>query len=144
MNAAPRFREMTLEDGERVQRLRGGRGVPGWKSNRPHWGTWGPGVEYVLVPSSQPRRRARVAMAQFPGLTNRSSDAEVLLLGPPEVILRLVTQGPTWCRALVRASLSDEERARRRLLVAAAREKSPIGKPETVAPRDSQADGKEF
>lgn len=98
------FLTMRLEDGETVTRLRGGRAKGlAWKSARPHAGVWGPKTHYVLVPCQTPRQatiRSKVALRTVRGLVNRSSDIEVLLLGAPEVIQGLVTQGPTWCRAL--------------------------------------------
>src|SRR6185369_4273148 len=99
-----RFLPMRLEDGESVVRLRGGRSKAlRWKSSRPHAGVWGPETHYVLIPcqtTRQASRRSKLALASVPGLTNRSSDIEVLMLGSPDNIQRLVTQGPTWCRAL--------------------------------------------
>lgn len=98
------FQTMALEDGERVIKLRGGRGAREWKSSRPHAGSWGQDRDYVLVPCRtrySVGRRAEMATRSFLGLENRSSDAEVLLLGGSEVIRRLITEGPIWCRAMV-------------------------------------------
>lgn len=98
------FQTLVLEDGERVIRLRGGRAAREWKSDRPHAGSWGQDRDYVLVPCRtrySVGRRAEMATRSIVGLENRSSDAEVLLLGSPEVIRRLITEGPVWCRALV-------------------------------------------
>jgi len=102
MTKTGQFLTMALEDGESVVRLRGGRGRE-WKSDRPHAGVWGLKTHYVLVPGLTTRKakaRSKLLMASLPGLVNRSSDAELLVIGRPEVIERLITQGPTWCRAL--------------------------------------------
>lgn len=100
-----RFLTMRLEDGEQVVRLRGGRGKGlAWKSDRPHAGVWGPEKDYVLVPcqtSASAKRRAKVAVSSWPGLNDRSSDDAVLLLGPPGLIERFMTEGPPWARALI-------------------------------------------
>ena len=96
------FLTMTLEDGEKVVRLGGGRGRAR-KSDRPHAGQWGPKTDYVLLPcrsSYQVTLRVQACMASVPGLTDRSGEDSVLLLGPSEAIERLITTGPRWCRAL--------------------------------------------
>lgn len=102
------LKAMTLEDGEQVIRLRGGARGAKWKSDLPHSGVWGEGVGYVLVPTRHPRRRVSQALAFEPGLTDRSSAGEVLLLGGRESIERLITEGPNWCRARRRVSRSPE------------------------------------
>lgn len=100
---ADKFLTMRLEDGESVIRLRGGRGLQR-KSDRPHAGVWGKKTSYVLVPCRtrhQTRMRAALAVSSVEGITDRSSDAEVLVLGTHEAIERLITSGPAFCRALV-------------------------------------------
>jgi hypothetical protein len=97
------FMTMRLEDGEQVIRLRGCKRL-GWKSSHPHAGIWGAKTHYVLVPCRSTRsvnQKVTMALRSFVGLTDRSSDAEVLLLGSPEVIEALITTGPRWCRARI-------------------------------------------
>jgi len=93
-----------LEDGEKVVRLRGRAPASGWKSSWPHAGLWGEKTAYVLIPCRtlrQVTRRSKVALSSVPGLENRSSDLEVLLLGSLDSMETLITQGPMWCRARI-------------------------------------------
>lgn len=104
-----------LEDGERVIRLRGGtRG--GFKSDQPHAGTWGTEKAYVLVPSGSIRAvnaRVKKALEFDPSLENRSSEAEVLLLGSFPRITDLIVRGPLFCRArAVRAATPTDHLSR--------------------------------
>ena len=96
------FLTMTLEDGEKVVRLGGGRGQAR-KSDRPHAGQWGKETSYVLLPCRSARQvtiRSQACMASVPGLTDRSGEDSVLMLGSHADIERLLTTGPRWCRAL--------------------------------------------
>lgn len=98
-----KFLTMRLEDGEQVVRLRGGRGKRQWNSDRPHAGLWGQNLAYVLIPGLGQRSattRSRLAQERYPDLQNRSGEGEVLLIGPVDRILELVTKGPLWCRAI--------------------------------------------
>lgn len=118
------FQVWKLEDGESVIRLRTGtlrKRADGYRSDLPHAGHWGERLDYVLVPCRTVRslhQRVTSLLRQFPGLTDRSSDIEALLLGSPELIRQIITRGPEWCRALRRPRLSEAERARRRALAA--------------------------
>lgn len=92
-----RLRARLLEDGELAIALPGRSGA--------HAGAWGEKTWYLLIPCPQPVRRvailqARDATGKFvPTLTNRSSDAEVLMLGSREQIIQALLNGPPWCRA---------------------------------------------
>ena len=107
------YKTWLLEDGEEVIRLRGaGRKTPrsGRRSDRPHAGWWGAERMYLLVPHSKPGSLTNKLVALEPGLENRSSDAEVLVIGPEPVIRRLLDAGPSRCRAIRRRQLSPEQR----------------------------------
>lgn len=95
-----RFRTARLEDGEVVIRLRGKGGR--YPSDQPHAGVWSRSEMYILVPSSQPDRRVVQALAMFPVLRSQSGEDAVLLIGADDVILTLISTGPSWCRARVR------------------------------------------
>jgi hypothetical protein len=102
------FRTTRLEDDEQVIRIRGGaRGK--WPSDHPHAGIWGPETMYMLVPSSHPNSRALAACRQFPRLVDRTSEAEVLLLGSIEDIVMLMKKGPGWGRARKKKRVSPED-----------------------------------
>jgi hypothetical protein len=85
------FRTCRLGDGEVVIRLPRGDGA--------HAGKWGADCWYLLIPCSMPARRAGKLLAFEPALRNRSSDAEVLVLGSQAEILRCLLGGPVWSRA---------------------------------------------
>ena len=128
-----RVHRMQLEDGEPVVLLRGARkrrvdryGKASWRSAEPHAGEWGPGTGYVLVPSDRAtNRRAKLALEFDASLENRSGDVEVLLLGPIESIERLITSGPTFCRARRRRTMNPEQLAAATLRLREAAEKRP-------------------
>ena len=93
---------MRLECGEVVIRLRGARRAA-FKSDHPHAGAWSSSLAYVLVPCKTRASvllRTRAAIKHSKNLLNRSSDAEVLLLGTPDQITALISSGPAWCRAV--------------------------------------------
>jgi hypothetical protein len=113
------WRTARLEDGEVVVRLVGGaRG--GYPSGHPHAGFWGVdkcGVVkwYVFTPCTQPSGRVRVARGKYPGLKDRSSDSEVLLVGGEAEVRGLLRNGPAWARARRKAVLTEAQKAERTL-----------------------------
>lgn len=118
-----RFRLLKLEDGEEVIRLRGASKRAGesaaHRSDLPHAGKWGDSTGYLLVPSgSAVHRRTRALRAFFHaisaevGIDYRSSDAEVLIVGPFEAIERAITEGPPFCRAQMRRRASTAQKER--------------------------------
>lgn len=137
----PRHRTLRLEDGELVVALRGASGPR--RCDRPHAGLWGPGVGYVFVQSpGRVRRRAGACLAFDPGLEDRSSDAEVLILGTVEQIARLVSAGPAFCRARVLQTARDASRlAGFRFGHAAETRERDLGT--TISPRDGSRAGDE-
>lgn len=97
----PRFRTALLEDREPVIQLRGFKKSNPILSNQPHAGMWGPDTAYVLIPCRYPARRAAAILRFDPTLVDRSSDAEVLILGSKDAIRTLLRSGPEFCRARI-------------------------------------------
>jgi hypothetical protein len=107
------FRQTVLEDGEPVVILYGWKKKAKYRSSNPHAGMWSPTEAYVLAQTNYARSISHKAIERCPGLKVQSSETEILLLGTPQEIARLI--GPSAqpkLRAMKRRFLSPEHRAK--------------------------------
>jgi hypothetical protein len=103
-----RFREATLEDGEKVVLLVGVPGPSGrWKSDAAHSGVWSSTHSYLLIPHSRPNLLVKKLAKLMPDMENRSGDCEVLVLAPHDQVRRVLESGPSAARARRRRPPSD-------------------------------------
>ncbi len=100
-----RFRETTLEDGERVVLLRGvAAPAAGYKSNAAHSGVWGEHLSYLLIPHSRPQLLVKKLRKLMPDMQDRSGDIEVLVLAPHDQVRAVLEHGPKAARARLKRS----------------------------------------
>ena len=104
VNLYPRFRTMRLEDGELVVMLRGARRkfTDGWMSDQPHAGDWSRVLSYALIPATRPGARARAVLGFDRNLSVNPTDDAVLVTGPHDAVGKLLSEGPSFCRAKIR------------------------------------------
>jgi hypothetical protein len=107
-----RLRFTKLEDGEAVIPLRGFKKSARYPSNGPHAGIWDHDHWYALVPCKLTNRCAGSALSHDTTLTPVISDGAVIMLGPQDAILSLITKGPKTFRCFTRRKLSPDHAAK--------------------------------